>query len=169
MNETSTTFPRTLHPINRSAFDSAFPPAPRPAATPHTEQARLYRHGETYSLTRVVMPNGEVRRFARQYNGYGEAYDVTPEDRARSMSYDGAWSMVEVQGYTFNRTVVDARAGDTITVKDGRTYVTGRLVYGWDHDLTSSNGTVYTRARLVFSGDVPDWTGPHSTPIRFER
>lgn len=161
---------RTLHPINRSAFDAAFTyPPVRPSATPSTEYARLYRHGETYRLTRVVMPSGEVRRFARQYNGYCEDIaDVVPIEQ--SQRFDCAWSQVPVQGYEFNRTVTDVRAGDTITIKDEdtRTYITGRTVASWDHDPTSSNGTVYTRALITFS-DGRTWTGSHSTPVRFER
>jgi hypothetical protein len=67
----------------------------------------------------------------------------------------------------FNRQVTDARGGDRITIAypDGRT-ITGRVL-AYNHDPESSNGMVYTRYWVKLT--TGEFTGDHSTPIRFEK
>lgn len=93
---------RILTQITVDQHDDAFGDRPWPT----TERAQLHGSvdairvavgGQWYDLTRVQMPSGERRRFARQYNGYGDG----PADvREASMMFGCAWSSVPVVGWT---------------------------------------------------------------------
>lgn len=50
----------------------------------------------TYDLTRVEMPDGQLRLYASRYNGYGD--DGTAEGQRAGMRFGCAWSPVTVTG-----------------------------------------------------------------------
>jgi len=89
---------RILTQITVDQHDAAFAGAPWPVTGPaqltgQSDAIRVAVAGQWYQLTRVQMPSGECRRFARQYNGYGDG----PKDvREASMLFGCAWSSVEV-------------------------------------------------------------------------
>lgn len=76
---------------------SAWPAVERAALHGAVDSRRVAIGGQWYDVTRVQMPDGERRRFARQYNGYG---DGRPAEREISMGFACAWSPVAVVGWT---------------------------------------------------------------------
>lgn len=93
---------RILTQLTVDQHDTAFGARPWPVTEAEqlhgsADAIRVAVGGQWYELTRVQMPSGERRRFARQYNGYGDG----PKDvREASMMFGCAWSSVPVVGWT---------------------------------------------------------------------
>ncbi len=91
---------RILTAITVDQHDAAFAGEAWPVVEPGqlhgaVRSRRVAIAGQWYWVTRVQRPSGELRRFARQYNGYGDG----PADvREASMMFGCAWSSVPVVG-----------------------------------------------------------------------
>jgi hypothetical protein len=93
-----------------------------------------------------------------------ESGDDNPE-RSEDAPIGGTWARIlAAEGFT--RTVVDIIAGAIVTIRDADgTETTGRARNPWTHDETSSDGMVFTRAKVEFT-DGHVWTGSHSAAVK---
>jgi hypothetical protein len=118
----------TLKPLSGEEFHKEFntraddvitrtPSRPGDGTTLHLPYVNANGH---YHLTMVVMPDGDVRRAAVQYNGYGD--DGHTADLTMSKKFGCAWSPVEIiDGLTpAPRTLDNAPKGETVTMNEGQ-------------------------------------------------